>query len=143
MKLIVDANVLFSALIKEGLTAELFISDKLQLFAPEFLFTEFAKYKDVIIRKTHRNEEGFNQFFEILKEQISIVRKKEIIPFMDEANKISPDPKDTIYLACAIALKSNIWSNDKKLKQNQAKITVFSTEELLKRTDLIKTYLSR
>jgi len=40
MNLIVDANILFSALIKEGLTAELLISDKLQLFAPEFLFTE-------------------------------------------------------------------------------------------------------
>ncbi|MHA1105898.1 MAG: hypothetical protein ACTSPN_09310 [Promethearchaeota archaeon] len=30
MKLIVDANILFSALIKDGLTAELLISDKLQ-----------------------------------------------------------------------------------------------------------------
>ena len=139
MKLIVDANILFSALIKEGLTAELLISDKLQLFAPEFLFTEFAKYKDLILRKTHRNEEEFNQLLEILKEQISIVPKKEITPFMDEAEKISPDPKDTIYLACAIALRSNIWSNDKKLKQDQTKITVFSTEELLKRTDIIKT----
>ena len=139
MKLIVDANVLFSALIKEGLTAELLISDKLQFFAPEFLFTEFAKYKDLILRKTHRNEEDFNNFLEILKEQISIVPKKEITPFMYEADKISPDPKDTIYLACAIALKSNIWSNNKKLKLNQTKIIVFSTEELLKRTDIIKT----
>ncbi len=139
MKLIVDANVLFSALIKKGLTAELLISDKLQLFAPEFLFTEFAKYEELILRKTHRNEEEFNNFLEILKEQIYIVPKKDIIPFMDEADKISPDPKDTIYLALAIALKSNIWSNDKKLKQGQTKINVFSTEELLKRTEFIKS----
>jgi len=139
MKLIVDANVLFSALIKNGLTADLLISDKLQLFAPEFLFTEFTKYKDLILRKTHRNEEDFNQLLEILKEQIIIVPKKEIMPFMDEADKISPDPKDTIYLALAIALKSNIWSNDKKLKQGQTKVKVFSTEELLRRTEFIKT----
>lgn len=139
MKLIVDANVLFSALIKDGLTAELLISDKLQLFAPEFLFTEFAKYKELILRKTHRNEEEFNNFLEILKEQIYIVPKKEIMPFMDEADKISPDPKDTIYLGLAIALKSNIWSNDKKLKQGQTKVKVFSTEELLRRTEFIKT----
>jgi len=139
MKLIGDVNVLFSALIKNGLTAELLISDKLQLFAPEFLFTEFTKYKDLILRKTHRNEEDFNQFLEILKEQIIIVPKKEIMPFMDEADKISPDPKDNIYLALAIALKSNIWSNDKKLKQGQTKVKVFSTEELLRRTKFIKT----
>lgn len=138
MKLIVDANILFSALIKDGLTAELLISDKLQLFAPEFLFTEYNKYKDLILRKTHRNEEEFNNFLEILKDQIFIVPKKEIMPFMDEADKISPDPKDTVYFALAIALKSNIWSNDKKLKQGQTKINVFSTQELLKRTEFIK-----
>ena len=138
MKLIVDANILFSALIKDGLTAELLISDKLQLFAPEFLFTEYTKYEDLILRKTHRNEEEFNNFLEILKDQIFIVPKKEIMPFMDEADKISPDPKDTVYFALAIALKSKIWSNDKKLKQSQTKINVCSTEELLKKTKLIK-----
>jgi len=58
---------------------------------------------------------------------------------MDEADKISPDPKDKLYLALAIALKSSIWSNNKKLKQGQDKIAVFSTEELLKKTELIKT----
>ena len=141
MKLIVDANILFAGLIKEGSTAELLISDKLQLFAPEFLFTEFTKYKDVILRKNHRNEEEFNNFLVILKEQISVVPKKEITPFMDKADKISPDPKDTIYLALAIALKSNIWSNNRKLKQGQDKITIYSTVELIKKTNIIKTNL--
>jgi len=139
MKLIVDANVLFVALIKQGSTAELLISDKLQLFAPEFIFTEFTKYKDLILRKTHRNEEEFNNFLELLKEQISIVPKKEITPFMDEADKVSPDPKDIVYLALAIALKSSIWSNDKNLKQGQTKITIYSTDELIKKKDFIKT----
>ena len=139
MKLIVDANILFAALIKEGLTAELLISDKLQLFAPEFLLTEFSKYKDLILKKTHRNEQDFKHFLDLLKDQIAIVPKKEITPFMDEADKISPDPKDTIYLALAIAIKANIWSNDKKLKLSQTKINVFTTEDLLKKTGFIKT----
>ena len=90
------------------------------------------------LNKTHRNEEDFNYFLELLKEQITIIPKKEITPFIDEANKISPDPKDTIYLACAIALKSNIWSNDKKLKQGQKRIKVYSTEELIEKTGLLK-----
>ncbi len=139
MKLVVDANILFAALIKEGSTAELLISDKLQLFAPEFLFTEFTKYEELILKKTHRSHEEFNQFLELLKEQIIIIPKKETTPFIDKAEKISPDPKDTVYLALAFALKSNIWSNDKKLKQRQEKITIFSTEELIKKTNLLKT----
>ena len=138
MKLVVDANILFAALIKEGSTAELLISDKLQLFAPEFLFTEFAKYKELILKKTHRSHEEFNQFLDLLKEQITVIPKKEIIPFIDKAEKISPDPKDIVYLALAFALKANLWSNDKKLKKGQNEITVFSTEELIEKTDFLK-----
>jgi predicted nucleic acid-binding protein len=138
MKLVVDANILFAALIKEGLTAELLISDKLQLFAPEFLFTEFIKYEELILKKTHRSREEFNQFLELLKEQITIIPKKEITPFIDKAEKYSPDPKDTVYLALAFALKSNIWSNDKRLKQDQQKIMVYSTEKLIEKTNLLK-----
>ena len=66
MKLVIDANILFAALIKEGPTAELLISDKLQLFAPEFLFTEFSKYEELILKKTHRTKEEFNEFLELL-----------------------------------------------------------------------------
>jgi predicted nucleic acid-binding protein len=139
MKLVIDANIFFAALIKEGSTAELLISDKLQLFAPELLFIEFIKYEELILKKTHRSREEFNLFLELLKEQIIIVPKKEIIPFMNKAEKISPDPRDTVYLALAFALKSSIWSNDKRLKQGQNKITVFSTEELLEKTNLLKT----
>lgn len=139
MKLVVDANILFAALINEGSTAELLISDKLQLFAPEFLFEEFSKYEELILKKTHRSNEDFNQFLELLKDQITIVPKKEITPFIDKAEKMSPDPKDTIYLALALALKSNVWSNDKKLKEGQNKVNVLSTEELIEKTNLLKT----
>jgi predicted nucleic acid-binding protein len=138
MKLVIDANILFAALIKEGSTAELLISDKLQLFAPEFLFTEFVNYKELILRKTHRSLEDFDQFFDILKEQITVIPKNEIIPFIDKAEKISPDPKDMVYLALAFALKDSLWSNDKKLKKDQKEISVFSTEELIEKTNFLK-----
>lgn len=138
MKLVIDANILFAALIKEGLTAELLISDKLQLFALEFLFIEFAKYEDLILNKTHRSREEFNQFLNLLKEQITIIPKEEIISFIAKAEKISPDPKDIVYLALAFALKANIWSNDKKLKKDQKEITVLSTLELIEKTNFLK-----
>ena len=133
MKLIVDANILFAALIKKGLTAKLLINDKLQLFAPEFLFEEFEKYRELILKKTHRSDNEFNQFLEILKERIIIIPKEDIIPYMKKAEKISPDPRDTIYLALAFLIKSNIWSNDRKLKEGQKEIVVLTKDELLKK----------
>jgi len=41
MEMVVDANVLFSALIKEGTTRELLLSNEFVLYAPEFLLDEF------------------------------------------------------------------------------------------------------
>ena len=46
MKLIIDANILMSALIStEGITFDLIFNDKIKLFASEFLNDEVNKYQ--------------------------------------------------------------------------------------------------
>jgi predicted nucleic acid-binding protein len=136
--LVVDANILFASLIKDSLTAELLLSDKLSLFAPEFLLDEFLKYEQYILEKTNRSKEDFNHFLTILREEIKIIPQKNIKPFIQKAEKFSPDPKDTVYLACALAIDSKIWSNDKKLKEDQKQIEVITTEELIHKVGFIK-----
>ncbi len=138
MKLVIDANIIFAALIKGGLTAELIISNGLQLFAPEFLLEEFSKYQNQILEKTHRSKENFGNFVRILKEYITFIPQKNITPFLEKANAFSPDPKDSVYLALALALKSAVWSNDKKLKKEQNHIKVLSTEDLIKKINIFK-----
>lgn len=138
MKLVVDANILFATLIKESSTAELFLSDKLNLYAPEFLFDEFAKYEQYIIEKTKRSKQDFIQYLNLLKDEIEIVPLKLIMPFIDKAEKFSPDPKDSVYLACALAINSKIWSNDKKLKDEQNNIEVLTTEDLIFKVGILK-----
>jgi predicted nucleic acid-binding protein len=137
MRLVVDANILFAALIKKGTTAEILISDKLHLFAPEFLFKEYKKYEKLILKKTKRSKEEFNEFFSILKDQITIIPKNNIKPFMNKANELSPDPKDTVYLALALLLNASFWSNDKKIKQEQQEIKVYSTTDLINRLKIL------
>ena len=138
MKLVVDANILFASMIKENLTAELLLSDKLNLFAPEFLFDEFKKYKEYILEKTNRSKADFEQFLDILMEVIEIVPKEMIAPFIGKIENISPDPKDTIYLACALVIGANIWSNDKELKEGQKEIEVITTKELIRKVGFFK-----
>ena len=138
MKLVVDANILFASLIKNSLTAELLLSDKLNLFAPEFLFDEFIKYEVYILEKTNRSKEDFAQYLNILKEEIEIVPQNLITPYIERAEKFSPDPKDTVYLACALTIDSIIWSNDKKLREGQKEIEVITTEELINKVGSVK-----
>ena len=46
MDLVIDGNILFSALIKDSLTAELLFEKYLKLYAPDFMIEEFMKYED-------------------------------------------------------------------------------------------------
>lgn len=138
LNLVVDANILFAALIKEGYTAELMISDKIQLFAPEFLFEEFSKYEEFIEKKTNRSKGDFSQFLDLLKDIITVIPQETILPFLTQAKKFSPDKKDTLYLALALALKSAVWSNDKNLKEGQNKVKILSTGDLMNEINFLK-----
>lgn len=131
MDVVVDANILFSALIKEGKTKELFVSDIFHLFAPEFLLEEFSKYRDIIIQKTKRTEREFAEIFTILENLITIVPKEECEEFLAQAQEISPDKGDIPYFALALKLNCPLWSNDKKAK-GQKIVPVYPTEDLVK-----------
>jgi len=65
MELVIDANILFAALIKKSGTSEMLF--KHTLYAPEFIFIEFQKYKEELKAKTHRSEEDFNELFDVIK----------------------------------------------------------------------------
>ncbi|HLC86743.1 MAG TPA: PIN domain-containing protein [Candidatus Nanoarchaeia archaeon] len=127
MDIVIDANVLFAALIKEDSFAySLLFSDKFHLFTPEYIFTELEKHKEEILSKTKRTTEEFFRLVETLKRRIVIVSLEELVPFVKEAEKITPDHDDMAYFALALKLNCAIWSNDKKLKE-QNKIKIYNT----------------
>jgi predicted nucleic acid-binding protein len=130
MDLVIDANVLFSILIKEGKTEEIFFKEQINVFAPEFLLDEFRKYEPLIREKTGRREDEFEEFLDTIKRRITIVPNKDTEPFIVRARKISPDPKDVEYLALALNMRAAVWSNDKRLKQ-QNEVSIYSTEQIL------------
>ncbi len=131
MDLVIDANILFSALIKSGKTEEIIFEEDLHLFAPEFIFEEFGKYKDLILEKTERTTEEFEELLLILKKKIKTIPNEDTEKFIKIAREISPDKNDVDYIALALKLKCPLWSNDKELKKQDA-ILVYSTEDLVK-----------
>ena len=131
MELVVDANILFSDLIKDSFIANLIFNKNLVLYTPEFIIDEFFKYKNYILNKTSRSEEDYIKISHMLKYKINVIPKEEYKEFIDDAEKISPDEKDIIYFALALKLNCAIWSGDKKIKE-QDRIKIYSTEELTK-----------
>jgi len=132
MLLVVDANVLFSALISGGKTADLIFCDWLQLIAPEFLFSELGEHRAELLAKSSLSEHDFNRFLEVLRERIDVIPREEFEGFLQEANELTADPDDTEYLALALRFGAAIWSKDEKLKKGQSRVKVYPTEELVK-----------
>ena len=131
MDVVIDSNILFAALLKESGTSGILFKHK--LYAPEFIFEEFRKYKEYLKGKTKRTEEDFNGLFDLFERNVILVPREEIEPFIEKAKKISPDEKDVFYLALALKLRCGLWSNDGDLKEKQDTIQVYSTEELIRR----------
>ncbi len=131
MNLVIDANILFALLIKHGKTEEVLFQERINAFAPEFLLEEFQKYEYLILKKTSRSHEEFQELMNTIKKKIKIIPNEETKPYMKEARKISPDKKDTKYFATALMLNCAIWSNDRPLKK-QEKIRIYTTNELIR-----------
>jgi predicted nucleic acid-binding protein len=131
MEFVVDANVLFSALIKDSLTANMLFEENVKLFTAEFMIEEFLKYEELLIEKSKRTREQFVQIMHMLKDIIISIPKDDYLEFMKDAKIISPDENDAAYFALALKLRIPIWSNDKRLKQ-QDKIKVYNTNEVFK-----------
>lgn len=129
MELVVDANVLFAALVKQSKTAELLFRDDFHLYAPDYIFEEFEKHKSEILEKSSRTPAEFQRILAIFRRRIHLIPIEEIQPFLGKAKEISPDPGDVPYFAVALKFKADIWSNDDQIrKQNYVKI--WKTHEL-------------
>ncbi len=131
MDLVLDANILFAALIKESVTSNLLIKSGLKLYSPEFVFEEFRKHKQTILRKTKRSPEDFERLFNIYENRIVLVPFEDLKGFEKRAEEISLDNEDILYFALALKLGCPIWSND-KLLQEQDTVEILPTHELIK-----------
>jgi predicted nucleic acid-binding protein len=70
-----------------------------------------------------------------LKEKIKIIPEEEFLIFRDKAEQLCPDEKDITYFALALYLKCPIWSNERKLKE-QNEIKIYATHELIRLFEL-------
>ena|SRR3989344_6255300 len=130
MRLIIDANIVISMLIKQGKPIQLLLIGELELFAPELLFEEIEQNKKEILRKSEFTEEEIEVVIAFFRSRISVISEEEFCQFREQAGKICPDSKDISYFALALNQRCGLWTNEKRLKE-QTEILVYSTHELI------------
>ena len=129
MDLVVDANIIFAALIKDGLTTYILLGEKVTLYAPSFLIDEILKHESMLLQKSLRTPVEFKAILEVIKNIVHFVSPQVIEGALCDAIAISPDPDDAQYFAVALSLNIPIWSNDFALNA-QDTIRIISTTEL-------------
>jgi predicted nucleic acid-binding protein len=131
MKIVIDANIVIAALIKNSKAREVIISNQFKFFAPDFILEEIEKYRVEIRKKANLDDEGFDIIISLLFETIDILPREEYQEYLQKAKEIMKDDiKDVTYVACFFALNcAGIWTNDSHFKDKNIKL--FSTKDLL------------
>ena len=133
MKLVVDANILFSFFRENPVRFIIINSEdfKLELFSPTHVLEELKQNMPDIIKYTKLDSEQIKSIFEELKKFIIIIPSESYKEFKSSAKKLSPhkSAKDDPYFALALKLNCPIWSNEPAFKE-QSSIKVFNTKEL-------------
>jgi len=131
MKFILDTNIIISALIKDSLSRKIITNYPFDFFVPSFAFSEILKYKKYICKKASISEKRFIILLNKISEHLIVVPVNKYKREMKKAHKLISDKKDVAFLACALALRVNIWSDDKHFME-QKKIKVFTTKDFVK-----------
>ena len=133
MQLVVDANVLLAAFLKEAKTRELFFDERLSLLAPEHLILEVSHHlteSAYLRRRIQLSKKELQELFSLLTARIQTIPKQTYHIYMRTSLTIAPHKEDAPYLAVALLHHAPIWSNDKGIK-NQSLVRVYSTGELI------------
>ena len=132
MKIVIDSNILFSALIKDSVTRRMILEyDGFFLF-PSFIFEELEKHKGELLKKSGMKRKNFETLLNLLLKKVLIVSTDVLFRYRTQAYELVKDidPDDTLFIACALAYPGSIiWSDDKKLNQ-QHKINIINTTEM-------------
>jgi len=133
MEIIIDSNIIFSALIKNSKTRKLIIEYENYFLFPEYIFFELQNHKNELLEKSQMNKKDFNKLLEIILMKVKVIPASKLIPYKVEAHEIIKDIdiNDIEFIACALAYQNSIiWSDDKALKK-QSTIKILNTKEII------------
>ena len=134
MKLVVDTNVILSALIRNSTSRSIILNPNQGFFIPEFALDEVERNYDVLSDKSGLPLEEIHLLYDILKLKLEIVAAEDLLDHYEKAENAlaKVDEKDVPFLAAALSIDCDgIWSNDGHLKK-QRLVKVWNTLELVR-----------
>ena len=140
MKIVVDTNIVFSAILNStGRIGQILITSKsnFQFYSCVFLKTELNRHQDKLLKLTKLSIGELEELQDLITKNItfiheSLLPEKTIIAA--EKLLIDVDINDSVFVALTKNLKAKLWTGDKELikglKSKKFK-DVFTTGEIL------------
>lgn len=137
MRIILDVNVILSALIRDSTTRKLILTSGFSFYFPEPSLNKIIKYKGYVLEKSGLSAAECDKLIATLFKYVKLIPVGEIQKNWDKAKEIMEhiDEEDVIFIAAALSTPdSAIWSNDRDFEK-QSKVKVLKTENIMKIED--------
>jgi predicted nucleic acid-binding protein len=133
VKLVLDTNVLISALLKSSATRAILLHPSFEFFLPEFGLEEIRRHKPELRKRSRLTEDALDLLLSLLLERVTIVPAAVIAPHLKQAERLigRRDPGDIPFVAAALAISNDgLWSHDHDFN-HITEITVWTTPQLI------------
>ena len=133
MKLVLDTNVLISALLKSSATRAILLHPSFEFFLPEFGLEEIRRHKPELRKRSRLTEDALDLLLSLLLERVAIVPAAVIEPHLKHAERLigQRDPGDIPFVAAALAIGNDgLWSHDHDF-DHITEITMWTTPQLI------------
>ena len=133
MKVILDVNVILSALIRDSTTRKIILNSEFDLYFPEPSLHKIRKYKNYILETSGLTKEIYDKITATLFKYIKVVPIEETEKNWNEAKKIMEniDKEDVVFIATALSIENSvIWSDDRHFEK-QNKVKVLKTRDMV------------
>lgn len=121
MQVIVDTNIIFSALLsKDSAIREVLLKKEYEFYAPNFVVVELFRHKARIIANAKCSEAEIYETLTAILEHVRFVEES----FISTENREKAfdlcadiDENDSVFVALALESEGLLWTGDKKLRE--------------------------
>ncbi len=134
MIVLVDANVIISALLKDSTTRRILFFSGMRFATIDFAVREIEKHSNELRERTGLDSEAYDRALGLILSKIEIMNDSSVKDELKQAKEVMTgvDPDDSVYVALGMHLESSIiWSDDKHFKK-QKRVRVFTTAEIIR-----------
>lgn len=121
MKIIVDTNIVFSAILNSNSRiGKILLNSKghFQFFSCNYLWNEIQRHRNKLLKLTRLSEVNLVKLEELVTCKITFIDERLIPQYLlikTETQLMTIDPNDTVFVALTKHLEGKLWTGDMEL----------------------------